>query len=801
MRMNKTCYLQTDGRWGGLGYPNKPCYIRGCGCGEVAMCNILIELEKYAKYTPKTIQPYMKQFAVPSCDGTIIADIPVAMKHYGMTDVKECDTMADLWKELKKENHVAILLMGSAPAGSKKVHWTGSAHFIAVTGYYKGDDGKHYVYVKDSASTSKSRNGWTTYEGNIRGACCRCFSGKLNGTLYGEPSTDHITIDSKLTVDGIGDYFTVRKTQEYFGTPTDGVISGQEERQAQFYPAWKSVKYGKGGSTCIKAVQKWLGLTEDGIMGQGTMAAWQRRLKDLGYYTDKIDGFFGVMSMKAWQKFLNNNGKELKPVTEKEEPTVKEPITSKDYKVIDVSAYQDPIDWKKVKADGIKGVIVRCGYRGAEKGNLNEDTMFLKHIRGAHEAGLYVGLYFFTEAINGAEGKEEADYTVKLMKKAKVPISYPIAIDTESVNIKGERTKNLTKAKRTEAIKGFCEEIIALGYKPMIYASTSWLNNKLTMSKLPYDVWVAQYASKCEYKGKYVMWQYSSNGVVDGAKGRIDMNHCYIAPQDIYTPVDEKKGYTGKFPSTHLKKTNAEVIDDAITFALWIAGDNRFHYGHGEYAHRNGCYFCETQGEHKKGHGIKDYKFTYCCNPLIGAAWAHGGCVPEALKMCQHCDSYDYHKGKGYDKSDLFDNKGKLDKKKLKKGDVLCRDNHVMLYIGDGKVVHAHGGDDNVKGSKTWNNSINVENLGSKKYSRVHRFNASVDATMPIRHGEVSKRVAQLQAFLDWYFDGKVGKADGIYGDNTYKWTCKFQEIEVGEGEGDGVVGDKTISAMKAVRK
>ena len=66
------------------------------------------------------------------------------------------------------------------------------------------------------------------------------------------------------------------------------------------------------------------------------------------------------------------------------------------------------------------------------------------------------------------------------------------------------------------------------GYDPMIYASTSWLNNNLDMSKLPYKVWCAQYYSKCEYKGEYVIWQYSSEGRVNGIKGNVDMNHCYI---------------------------------------------------------------------------------------------------------------------------------------------------------------------------------------------------------------------------------------------------------------------------------
>lgn len=176
--MNKTKFLQTDSRWGGLGYPKKPWYIRNCGCGEVAIANIIIEIAKYKSYTPATIQPYCKQFAAPNGDGTYFSGIPKMMKHYGLTEVKEHDTLAQLWKELEKGDRVAIYLMGSRPGGSKKVHWTSGGHFICSVGY-KVKNGKHYVYVKDSYSNSSLRNGWITYEESMRNDVLRVWSGKL----------------------------------------------------------------------------------------------------------------------------------------------------------------------------------------------------------------------------------------------------------------------------------------------------------------------------------------------------------------------------------------------------------------------------------------------------------------------------------------------------------------------------------------------------------------------------------------------------------------------------------------------
>ena len=295
----------------------------------------------------------------------------------------------------------------------------------------------------------------------------------------------------------------------------------------------------------------------------------------------------------------------------------------------------------------------------------------------------------------------------------------------------------------------------------------------------------------------------------------------YYDVQSKVNEILEKKTtakYAGPLPSLTLIKTTSEVINDACKWAAWIAGDNRFHYGytnkHGSSdpskwspnAHHNGCYFCGTNttkgGRSKKG--ILDYERTYCCNPFVGAAWAHGGCVPKALSLCRDGSSWDYHKGKGYDSSSLFKNLGHPAMSKLKKGDVLCSDSHIALYLGDGKLAEASSGDDNKRNSTKWNNSIHVCNLTESRYNkfkRVHRFNGSVNTEMYIRHGEISNRVAQWQAFLDWFYDGQVGSADGIYGDNTFNWTKKFQEEQIGAGQGDGIIGNKTLEVAANVEK
>jgi GH25 family lysozyme M1 (1,4-beta-N-acetylmuramidase) len=330
----------------------------------------------------------------------------------------------------------------------------------------------------------------------------------------------------KLTVDGDGGEKTVIATQRFFKTFEDGIISGQNESLRKYYPALTAVMFtANGKSTVVKELQSWLGVTRDGVIGQETTKAWQKKLRSLGYLDkdETIDGIFGPKSMKAWQRFLNDQlfpeegGKDPQPKTEK-----------KGNIVIDVSYVQKSVTWSKVKAAGIRGAIIRCGFRGYESGKLQEDNMFMSHIKGAHKAGLEIGVYFFTEAISAKEGKEEAAYAIKLIKKAGIPINYPIAVDTEYINAKNVRANGLSKKKRTEVIKAFCEEIKRQGYTPMIYGSTSWLNNQLDMSKLPYKVWCAQYYKECQYKGDYIFWQYTSEGKIDGIKGVVDLNKCYI---------------------------------------------------------------------------------------------------------------------------------------------------------------------------------------------------------------------------------------------------------------------------------
>lgn len=312
MIMNNTNFKQYDTRWAKLGYPKSPYFIKNCGCGEVAVANCIIELEKYKNETPKTIWSYCKQFAAPNGNGTYFSGIPTMLKHYGLTEVTEHQTMDALFKEMNKGHRVAILLMGSRAGGSKKVHWTSSAHFVAAVNFRKRN-GKCELYIKDSNSTSSSRNGWLEFAAYLKGDVSRVWSGKLNGELY-KTKTVVIKDDAPLAVDGDGGINTVRHLQKFLGlTMTDGITIREDLHK--YVPALTAYEYGNGSPT-VKAMQRWLGMKDpDGLWGPNTSKTLQRVVGV------SQDGIFGKNSMKALQQYLNVHPKACYPeetIVEKE---------------------------------------------------------------------------------------------------------------------------------------------------------------------------------------------------------------------------------------------------------------------------------------------------------------------------------------------------------------------------------------------------------------------------------------------------------------------------------------------------
>ncbi len=192
---------------------------------------------------------------------------------------------------------------------------------------------------------------------------------------------------------------------------------------------------------------------------------------------------------------------------------------------IDVSKWQKEIDWDKVKNEGVDFAIIRCGYRGSVTGSLVEDPYFEQNIKGARAAGIKVGVYFFTQAVNEVEAVEEASMVISLVRDYE--LQYPVFIDTEGAGGNG-RADSLNVEERTAVCEAFCTTVKNAGLEAGVYASRNWYNNKLTASTLePYAIWLAEYRSVPLYQGYYQMWQYTSKGKINGINGNVDLNVSY----------------------------------------------------------------------------------------------------------------------------------------------------------------------------------------------------------------------------------------------------------------------------------
>lgn len=241
-------------------------------------------------------------------------------------------------------------------------------------------------------------------------------------------------------------------------------------------------------------------------------------------------------------------------------------------KGIDVSYWQGIIDWAKVKAAGISFAIIKAG--GSDDG-FYTDSKWETNYKGAKANGIAVGAYYFVgpKCVNAAAGKADAERFIQLLKGKQ--FEYPVFMDNEAQPVSA-------KTGITEASIAFCETMEAAGYFVGIYGSTySGFRDRMDDSKLTaYTHWVAQYASKCTYSGKYGIWQYSSKGRVNGISGNVDMDLSYV---DYPSAIKgggfngyEKTVFSSKpvASTTPAKKSTDEIAREVIA-GSWGNGDDR----------------------------------------------------------------------------------------------------------------------------------------------------------------------------------------------------------------------------------
>lgn len=204
---------------------------------------------------------------------------------------------------------------------------------------------------------------------------------------------------------------------------------------------------------------------------------------------------------------------------------------------IDVSYYQGNIDWKKVKAAGVKYAIIRVGYRGYGNGALVRDSKLYEYLDGAKAQGIKVGVYFYTQAINTAEAKAEADYVVNSIRG--YSLDMPVYYDIEGVDYDIGRldAQRLNKTQMTALCTAFCDRIKSYGYQAGVYTNKSWFIYKIDGKALgkKYPIWLAHYTTRTDYENDYQIWQYTGSGIVNGIPNYVDMNVAY-QPKNT-TPV------------------------------------------------------------------------------------------------------------------------------------------------------------------------------------------------------------------------------------------------------------------------
>ncbi len=219
---------------------------------------------------------------------------------------------------------------------------------------------------------------------------------------------------------------------------------------------------------------------------------------------------------------------------------------------VDVSSHQGEIDWERVRDAGVEFAMLRAGYRGYTEGGLFEDERYRQNIEGALAAGLQVGVYFFSQAVDRAEAVEEAGYLISLIKD--YDVTFPVVFDWERQSAEGSRTREVDGSTVTDCAEAFCTAMEAAGYLPMVYFSPSKGYNELDLERLMrWPFWLAHYTdgmAPTSFRYHFSIWQYSNSGAVDGIEGGVDLDLC-LADLSQWTPpkaagdTDDTEGDAG----------------------------------------------------------------------------------------------------------------------------------------------------------------------------------------------------------------------------------------------------------------
>lgn len=284
-------------------------------------------------------------------------------------------------------------------------------------------------------------------------------------------------------------------------------------------------------------------------------------------YDEDSNSYTNVVT-DPWYKISYSNGygyvsADYNYVKLSNEDNPYQPSNSTAVKGVDVSYHQGDINWEKAKSSGVKFAIIRAG------NGTKEDIKFKANIEGALNAGMEVGVYWFSNAYTVNSTKDEAQKCMEVISPYKNELSFPVFFDYEEYTIKSAQDNkvNLSLSSVSNICETFLSKLKLNGYKCGIYTNKTvskfYISDNLRNS---YDFWIAQYNGRCTYWGKYTMWQYSKSGKVDGINGNVDLNYYYkIPPVNIsnvtINSISNQK-YTGNkiTPSISIKYNNKTLV-------------------------------------------------------------------------------------------------------------------------------------------------------------------------------------------------------------------------------------------------
>lgn len=193
---------------------------------------------------------------------------------------------------------------------------------------------------------------------------------------------------------------------------------------------------------------------------------------------------------------------------------------------VDVSEHQGAVDWEQVRAAGFDFAFIRIGYRGYSVGQIHEDDRAAENLEAARAAGMEIGVYFYSQAINTAEAAEEARWCLDYL--AGMGLELPVVYDWEYVSAEA-RTGGMDKETLTECAKTFCSTITQGGYQTMVYFNPHIGSDLLELKELQeYPWWLAMYTDTMDYPYKVDIWQYTETGSVPGIEGDVDIDLMFL---------------------------------------------------------------------------------------------------------------------------------------------------------------------------------------------------------------------------------------------------------------------------------